>query len=99
MRSRATSSSVPSCGKAWVAHTQLRVAGGLLPRPLKRFTETTARQRHGLSAVAGLLRVPPSPRSCSKPDVQGYYVALQNLLQEYLQKCFHTNFSSSRVRR
>lgn len=36
--------------------------------------------------------------SCSKPDIQGYYVALESLLKDYLRKCFHTNFSSSRVR-
>ncbi|GLI68043.1 hypothetical protein VaNZ11_012366 [Volvox africanus] len=35
--------------------------------------------------------------SCSKPDVQGYYVALENLLKDYLRKCFHTNFTSSRA--
>eukprot|EP00198_Chlamydomonas_reinhardtii_P006519 XP_001695855.1 predicted protein [Chlamydomonas reinhardtii] len=35
--------------------------------------------------------------SCSKPDIQGYYVALESLLKDYLRKCFHTNFSSSRA--
>ncbi|KAG2501553.1 hypothetical protein HYH03_000060 [Edaphochlamys debaryana] len=35
--------------------------------------------------------------SCSKPDIQGYYVALESLLKDYLRKCFHTNFSSNRA--
>lgn len=35
--------------------------------------------------------------SCSKSDVQGYYVALENLLKQSLGKCFHANFSANRA--
>ncbi|GFR48855.1 hypothetical protein Agub_g10809 [Astrephomene gubernaculifera] len=35
--------------------------------------------------------------SCSRPDISGYYVALESLLKDYLKKCFHTNFTSNRA--
>lgn len=37
-------------------------------------------------------------RSCLQPDIQGYYVALENLLKTYLGQCFQTNFTTDKVR-
>ena len=36
--------------------------------------------------------------SCSQPDQQGYYVALEALLDQYLFRCFNTHLEQSRVR-
>jgi len=36
-------------------------------------------------------------KSCSQPDVQGYYVALEALLKQFLGKCFQTNFTQNRA--
>ncbi|MEW5301527.1 MAG: hypothetical protein WDW36_004384 [Sanguina aurantia] len=36
-------------------------------------------------------------RSCLQPDIQGYYVALENLLKTYLGQCFQTNFTTDKA--
>lgn len=65
--------------------------------------QLTAQTRNIQScATDALARVPtvvfPTTRSCANPDSQKYYVALENLLKQYLGKCFQTNFTQNKVR-